>query len=86
VREYVQTDVDKAVEMKGTVACLPVAVAMETHSVLRSSEQWQCEFNTNTVHYDDVPDIHYIEAQVPETRWYLQQQETLSLLKAFPRR
>jgi hypothetical protein len=39
VREYVETNADKAVEMKGTVEHLPVAVAMETHCVLRSSEQ-----------------------------------------------
>jgi hypothetical protein len=48
VCEYIETNADKAVEMKGTVAHLPVDVAMETHCVLRSSEQWPREFNTNT--------------------------------------
>jgi hypothetical protein len=33
--------------MEGTVAHLPVDVAMETHCVLRSSEQWPRKFNTN---------------------------------------
>jgi hypothetical protein len=60
VCEYVETNADKAVEMKGTVARLPVDVAMETRCVLRSSEQWPREFIINKHKFTIMTFVIYI--------------------------